>query len=271
MRHPAPCRLALPAYRVVPLPLAARVQPLATRLGFPAAPDDSQVSGYLSWTKGSESLSAVQSPLSVKYTSTIAGTTPGKIPTKLAAEQTARTYIQQQALVPAGVSLALKQASYVNSDGRVFAPVTDPTKPTLVRLDFVYQIDGNSVFFPQGYPAGIQLLVSDMGVAMFSADLIVPVSTGESIVLNPIAQALQDLRANKGTLVNVEKELVREGTTRETSFTHFSVSSTMLGYIWHEQLGELLPCYVFTGKAVNGEDEGAVATYIVSAIPQGAR
>lgn len=246
-----------------------QVQEVAVRLGFNAAPEiTNDSSELLFWSDGERKLSHVNNPPSIKMTVPFSDTDTKRIPSPQIAENMARTFVLNSGVVSEPVTLKIEQSSYVNSDGLVFSPVIDPTKPTLVRVDLTFQINGLSLYAPNGYPLGATVLVSGDGVKMFMSDLLLPVLPAQTIAIRSSMEALDLLQQNKGVLVDVEKRSAREGTVTETSFSHFSVTSSALGYIWNKETNSLLPCYVFSGTAQSGRDMGIAGTYLVSGVKE---
>lgn len=238
---------------------------IAGRLGFTDKPETTlEAQGLLSWRSGEKHLSYVAIPPSVKMTVPFTDNSAKNIPSPQAAESLARTFITSSGFVNDKLSLKLLQATYVNSDGLVFSPVTDPTKPTLVRVDFAYLLEGKPLYAQEGYPLGTTLLVSSDGVKMFMADLIKPEKSTSVVKIRPLSDALQLLEQGKGVLVDIEKRNTREGTTTDVSFSHFTVSTTDLGYIWNKETNQLFPCFVFSGTTQSGKDMGATGIYLVS-------
>ena len=252
-------------YTLLPQQSRAQTQELAGRLGFTNPPDTTlENQGILSWESGDKHLTSVNNPPSIKMTSVFTETDVKKIPSPQVAETIAREFIKSSGVVTSPLSIKLLQSTYVNSDGFVFSSVTDPTKPTLIRVDFAYQVDGKQLFSPEGFPLGTTLLVSTDGVKMFMADRLIPEASSQRVKLRTVSDALQLLEQGKGVLVDIEKRNTREGTVLETSFAHFSVASTALGFIWNKETNQLLPCFVFSGSAQSGKDTGVSGLYLVS-------
>lgn len=245
---------------------------VAEGLGFTGDPKIIVISrgNFSIWNKGSASLSLGGDPLEVSYGS---GLTPaGTVSlSQDAIDRAARAFIQKAGVVSPGITLEKKSFDYFSPKGSLLNPQADPSKATLVQINYRYLLDNRPLYTRQANTPSFSVGINSLGqVVSLSGYWFLGITRGAGTVdLLNYQAALSKLTGGQGSLVSLSsaQNFNSEGVP-QYSLSSSAIREVVLGYYYSANQGVLTPVYVFNGSGLDNVTGFSVDTVtLVSALP----
>jgi len=260
------------AYRVLSsFAVLEKARRVARVLGFSSEPQTIDIPGepLYAWDEGEKTFSAGGSPPAIAYLSGLPKNLPSVSVSVEVLKRSARSFLEDNALVPAGTAAENINTAYLAPVGN--DPVqTTRDRATVVQLDYRLFLGGIPVL--SGYPdIPTYTFWFDGAGAMrkFSGLLFPPVEVAGEIQILSLSEAKARLESGGGTILSAFSQADKNRVeTQYYSFKTTRVTDASQAYYFTPGQEVLAPVYVFTGTATDERTKKTVNTItLVSALP----